>query len=741
MSRQIKRSYEFGPYRIDSVDRRLLRGGEPVPLKAKAVDTLLVLLEHAGEVLEKEDLMRRLWPDSFVEEGNLTQNIYVLRKALAEADYIETVPRRGYRFTAEVAKREEALSDAASRRESIESGERGPAPLSLAAPIEPRLAGHGVAEPLPGAPPSETGPLPAARRESRPWLAIGLVLGVAALGGLGFWLRPSRIPFEAIRLARLTTSGNAVRAAISPEGKYVAYVASAVGRQSLRLRQVATGKDLEIVPPAAVEFYGLTFSRDGNFIYYVSQEMNHVGLLFRVPSLGGTSARLIEDVDSPVTLSPDDKRLAFIRFSPGQRSIVVAGVDGTGERILAASRRESPFQIAPSPLIPPAWSPDGRSIACPVGLSSSGGDSQTIRAFDSQSGAARPLTAGRWQTIGRMEWLADGSGLLAIAAEEAVIAPQQLWLIAAAGGKTRRITNDLADYRDLSLTSDVGTLIAVQSERRGNIWIAPADNPGESTQITSTNYDGLNGLSWTPGGKIVYTLQGAAEQNLWIADPRGGSPEQLTSHAGFNRQPSVSPDGRFIVFVSNRTGREHLWRIDGDGPNPRELTHGAADVDPSFSPDGRWVFFKSLISGFGFVFRVGIEGGEAVRLMDHPAADPVASPDGSLVAVFYRTAPTATNELAVVSSAGGEPRLIRDLAAHFGRFRWTPDGRALAYSARYEGVGNIWLQPLDGGAPRQWTRWGTDPIFFFDWSRDGKWLAYSKGAVTSDVVKITAARR
>jgi len=340
-----------------------------------------------------------------------------------------------------------------------------------------------------------------------------------------------------------------------------------------------------------------------------------------------------------------------------------------------------------------------------------------------------------------MEWLADGSGLLTTAAEEGAIAPQQIWHVAAAGGKTRRVTNDLGDYRDLSLTSEVGTLIAVQSERRGNIWIASADNIGESTQVTSTNYDGLNGLSWTPEGKIVYTLQAAAEQNLWITDRLGGSPEPLTSHAGFNRQPAVSPDGRYVVFVSNRTGQEHLWRIDADGRHPRELTHGAADADPAFSPDGRWVFFKASISGDGFVCRVAIDGGEALRLLDRPAADPVVSQDGALIALLYRTAPAATNKLAVVASTGGAPRLIRDLAAHFGRFRWTPDGRALAYSARYEGVGNIWIQPLDGGAPRQWTRWGTEPVFFFDWSRDGKWLAYSKGAVTSDVVKITATRR
>src|SRR5690349_10002512 len=102
MSSETKRTYEFGPFRIDTVNRLLLRDGEPVPLKAKAVETLLVLIESNGQVLEKDDLMKALWPDSFVEESNLTQNIYMLRKALGENAYIETVPRRGYRFTVRV---------------------------------------------------------------------------------------------------------------------------------------------------------------------------------------------------------------------------------------------------------------------------------------------------------------------------------------------------------------------------------------------------------------------------------------------------------------------------------------------------------------------------------------------------------------------------------------------------------------------------------------------------------------
>ena len=118
MSQQIKRSYEFGPFRIDTVNRLLLRDGEPVPLKAKAVETLLVLVESKGQVLEKDDLMQALWPDSFVEEANLTQNIYMLRKALGDNSYIETVPRRGYRFSAQVRQWDYTASDLVLREQT-----------------------------------------------------------------------------------------------------------------------------------------------------------------------------------------------------------------------------------------------------------------------------------------------------------------------------------------------------------------------------------------------------------------------------------------------------------------------------------------------------------------------------------------------------------------------------------------------------------------------------------------------
>ncbi|HEV8608627.1 MAG TPA: winged helix-turn-helix domain-containing protein [Thermoanaerobaculia bacterium] len=710
MSSPVRHFYEFGPYRIDTVNRRLLRDGELVPLKAKVVETLLLLIEHCGEVLEKDDLMRRLWPDSFVEEANLTQNIYVLRKALGVGSYIETVPRRGYRFVGEIRQWEAAPS-------SRTNAPDGTPETSFTGFADERA--RSVA--------------PAGLRTL--WSTL-LILAVIAAGAVAFWPRRHTIPFEKIQLTRLTTTGNAVRAAISPEGRYMAYVASEAGRQSLRLRQIATGKDLELVPSSSVDFYGLTFSHDGNFIYYTSQEMNHLGLLFRLPSLGGTPARLAADVDSPVTLSPDDQHLAFVRFSPKDRAIVVSNADGTGERRLASSSHALAFRIAPTPLIAPAWSPDGRILACAVGVATSEADYQTVWSFNARNGTGRPLTSAHWKTLGRMEWLPDGKELLLTAAGPGSSGTQQIWLLSS-DGRTRQITKDLADYREVSLTPDARSLVAVQSERRGNVWVAPADDTDRATQVTFTNYDGLGGgLSWTPDGRIVYTLPTGAEQNLWIVDPKGGSPEQLTSHAGVNRQPAVAPDGRYIVFVSDRSGRQRLWRIDADGGHPHELTHGSADREPSFSPDGKWVVFSSSVAGRGSVFRVGIDGGEPVRLTDRASGEPNVSPDGALLSLYYRSAPAAPNKISVMPSSGGEPRAIRDLPPHFGRFRWTPDGRALAYSAGQEGVGNIWLLPLDGSAPAPITHWGTEPVFSFDWSRDGKWLAYVKGAITSDVIRI-----
>ncbi|MEW6129079.1 MAG: winged helix-turn-helix domain-containing protein [Acidobacteriota bacterium] len=738
MGKQIKRFYEFGDFRIDSVNRRLLRDGEVVALKAKAVETLLILLEHRGDVVEKDDLMNRLWANNFVEEANLTQNIYTLRKALG-GEYIETIPRRGYRFTAEVKEWEDGFSDelilvrektkmnVSYKEEVDDTPEEREQPTAAEKPITESLS----------------------QRLKPQWLTVGLIIIATALAALFFfWMRPAKIAFEKVNLAKLTTTGNVWKVAVSPDGKYLAFVVNQANQQSLWLRQLGTGKDLQLTSPTQTQFYGLTFTHDGNYLYYTSRGKNRPGTLYRLAALGGEPLKISEGVDSPPALAPDDAHIAFLRFSAQDRALIVANADGTQEKKLAASPQADTsiqpdsFVLAPEwDVPPPAWSPDGKTIACTVGIPASDGRYETIWGFDTDSGASRPLTSERFEEVGRPEWLSDGSGLIAAAAKQGTGFVYQIWHIDFPSGAARKITNDLNDYRDMSVTRDGKTVIAVQAERKANINIASMDDLNSVRQITFSNYDGINGLSWTPDDKIVFTRLAPGEQNLWITDLDGSEPRALTTHQGFIIQPVGSPDGRYVVFASNRAGRAHIWRIDVDGRNPLELTGGFEDIQPSITPDGQQVVFKSSSAQ---LFRVGIGGGEAERIFgnlpDSLLTYPTVSPNGKALAFYYRANSTAPIKWAVMPIGGGEPRVIGDLPTMGARYAWTPDGQGLAFAPLQNPAGNIWIQPLDGSPPKQLTFWKPERIFSFGWSKDGKKLAFATGTQSSDVVSISDAQ-
>ena len=722
MSKENRHFYEFGPFRIDTRNRQLLRENELVPLKAKAVDTLLLLIESRGDVVEKDELMQRLWPDSFVEEANLTQNIYTLRKALG-GDYIQTVPRRGYRFVADV-KEADDVADVIVIKERTRTSVRYEEEFD---PDEHVLTGNGA----PVALIAQTVNPPAAKSGLR---ATAIVVAAAAIlvvvvGGV-WWLRTRAAPFATMKLAKFTTTGKATKVAISPDGKYVAYVFNDAGQQSIWLRQMATNKELQVVPPERTDIYGLSFTRDGNYVFYISQKQNHLAELYQVPSLGGAPDKLLEDVDSPVTFSPNGRQMAFIRFSPGNASIVIANIDGTGERALVNTKASDALRIGPNGVLPPSWSPDGEIIAAPVSIGSTQWD-QTVYGFRVKDGGGVQLTQNHWPALGRIEWDPRGKGIFATITETEATSEQQVWFVPYPTGDARRITNDLMDYRDLSVAADARTLVTIQSEKKANLWIAPSSDLDHPSQLTSTSYDGLNGVAWTPDQKIVYTSQINGEQNLWITEPNG-TPKQLTAHSGFSEQPVVSPDGRYIVFLSNRNDQQHLWRIDIDGKHPTQLTRGPGDTQPSFTADGSAVIFRS--GNPSSLYRVSIDGGEPVRLTERGGFDPNVSPDGKIIACGYRPAPAAKNQISILGIEGGQPKMICDWPAQFGRIRWTPDGNGVAYAPRQGGVGNIWIQPITGAAPAQLTHWNANPIFWFDWSRDGKWLVYASGTLTSDVI-------
>lgn len=592
---------------------------------------------------------------------------------------------------------------------------------------------------------------PAARTKPnetfKQWTVLALVAIVAAgITGLVYMYlhqrgKRTQSTLQPTKVTRLTTTGKTAVAAISPDGKIVAYIANEAGQRSLWVRQVATTRNLQIVPPSEVNYSGVTLSPDGNYVYYVIGPPNKaVRELYQVSVLGGTPKKILTDIDSPVTFSPDGKQIAFRRGVPekAEWSLIVAGADGTGERTLATRKSPEFYELA-------AWSPDGKSIAVSAGNNAAGKE-MTVIAVNVEDGTESPLTSEKWLGVGQIAWLADGSGLVMNAVDKDSRI-SQLWQLSYPEGTAKRLTNDLNNYVGISLASQTGDLITIRYDQSSNIWITPtatqpqtralrngiAIDTSQARQITSGASKYFGG-SWTPDGQIVFASDVSGRHDLWVMDQDGANQKQLTADAGDNFQPVVSPDGSSVVFVSDRKDvRHNLWRMDIDGNNTRQLTSGHYDRNPTFSPDGKWIIYASMGVSQPNLWRVSTDGGEAVKLTDKFAIAPQVSPDGKLIACYYwDETPDSQLGIALIPFEGGQP--VKRLNLPSAVVRWTPDGNALTYVDSRSGVSNVWSQPVDGGKPVQLTDFKSDLIFAFEWSRDGRQLAVARGIVTSDVV-------
>ncbi len=585
-----------------------------------------------------------------------------------------------------------------------------------------------------------------AARGTRTALIFGVLVVVAALAiGLYMffkWSRPA--PFTRMKVNRITFTGKAWGAAISPDERFIVHIVSDAGRQSLEVRQVATNTNQEIIPPAEVFYRVLTFSRDSNYIYYVMQEKaNPIAYLYRKPVLGGEAARLLANAGSRISLSPDGKRFAFIRRGGGESAVIVANADETGEQKIASRKAPDSFQQL-------AWSPDGRTIALTTGTFRGNFHGSLVQ-IPAGGGEEKPITSQTWFRAGSVCWLGDGSGLILSATEQS-FAVSQLWYVSYPAGQVRQLTNDLNDYGAVSLTANSSSLVTTQFEQSSNIWITPGMrgpvtsaangfpvDVSQAHQITSgsTKFDGFYGLSWAPDVRLTFTSAASGNQDIWIMKADGTGQKQLTASPLTDVYQIVSADGRYIVFTSDRVGgNPHVWRMDSNGNNPKQLTNGSGELASAVTPDGRWVIYSDV--GFaGRMFKVSIDGGDSTQLTDKPSVRADVSPDGKLIACTYQAESNTAHKIAVIPIEGGTPPKLLDFPATgnatFG-VRWTVDGRALTYVDTRNGVSNLWSQPLDGSPPVQLTDFKSDHIYWFDWSRDGRWLALTRGNSTNDVV-------
>jgi DNA-binding winged helix-turn-helix (wHTH) protein/Tol biopolymer transport system component len=533
MDTQAKHLYAFGDFCLDTGRRLLLRrDGEPVPLTPKAFDTLLILVRHSGRIVEKDELLRAVWPDTFVEEATLAQNVFTLRKALGQGQtdqkYIETVPKYGYRFVADVRELQaDVVLEKRTRThivaEEVEMPDAPAAETFGAAGHTETQANNGQADVSAQAQPPTTGKAIArssisAGIKRHPLTAALIALSaILAVAFLFFNLRPRQqtehraaAPFERMRFSPLTSNGQAVRAAISPDGKYVVTALRDGAQESLWLRQTTATNSIQVVAPAAVHYQGVTFAPDSSAIYYVVYEQNDpVAALYRVGVLGGTTSRVLVDIDSAVAFAPDGQQISFVRNDPNAQtgSLLVANVDGTGERKLATRRAPDYFSIEG-----PSWSPDGRKIVCAVGRNEFNHPLMGVLEVSLADGAERLLTPLRWDFIGQVAWLADGSGILLDAWDSAAsLLTRQIWQLSYTDGTARRITNDLVSYHGVSLTADNNALVSVRATRTTNFWVVPGADFAQARQITFGMGDLVGegmGVAWSRDGKQLVFERG-----------------------------------------------------------------------------------------------------------------------------------------------------------------------------------------------------------------------------------------
>ena len=593
---------------------------------------------------------------------------------------------------------------------------------------------------------------PAAKKSRAGLLAAG-VIGVFAIGGLVWYAgmgesgpsAPAGQPFDQARLSRLTSTGKVTWAALSADGRYVVHVVNDAARQSLWLRQIATTSNVQIVPPDNVRYDGVSFSPDGNFVYYVVYpQEGSFSTVYQVPVLGGAPRKIVDDVDTPLTFSPDGREMAFVRGYQrlGETAIVVTAIDGSNERKLAV--RKNPLGFTLNNV---AWSPDGSSIAA-IHRADERGRARIV-AVDVKTGTETAVGDKLWTVVESVGWMPDGRGLVVAAQEDAPGTSGQIWHVRYPGGEARRITNDLNTYAQVSLGADGRSLVAVQREGLAHLWVAPVDDMASAKQITSGTgrLDGSQGLSWTADGRIVYDSNASGNSDIWIVDASGENPRQLTVDPATDYGPNVTPDGRAIYFDSVRSGGS-IWIMDLDGGNQRPLITAPGAGWPIVTADMQWVYYTSFASAHREVWRQPFASGPGERLTApwealginqegvffHPTMFLFGlSPDGTRGLGYYADPERRGWRVALVPMAGGAPeRLEIPVPAAV----FTPDGRDLVHAEIRDGVPVLVRRVLDGGATTVLATFLHDDAFAFALSRDGRQIAFSRGTTTSDVVLI-----
>lgn len=585
------------------------------------------------------------------------------------------------------------------------------------------------------------------RRKRRAVAPIAITFAVAAIiMGMAWWLlriqRPASVMAPAAKPAqsvmeRLTNSGNVPEGAISPDGKYLVYATIDGRNQTLWVRQVATLANVQVIPPEPVNYYQLQVSPDGDYVYYyVARNSNSVFAdIMRMPLLGGERRRIVENVDGNFSLSPDGRRIAFIRFNAVERvyRLSVAQVENGTETELTTRR-------FPEFIGDLTWMPDGKRIAFEQWTRGQTKLSQRLKTIDIASRRTMAIPSPEWSGFGPIAAVPDGSGLVLGAFDGKQF--RQIWFLAT-NGQATKITSDLGSYgaytndhfSSFSVTKDSRTLVANREEISSNVWVTGRDGH-DAHSVTHGLGNFIDTVRWMPNGRILY-VGFTPEPTPYTVEENGDDARRFSRDLVLS-QIAIAPDGRRIAFVRGSLRGGDLWTADINGEDPKLIAGLGSARRPEWSGDGRTIFFATM-GRVQAIWSIGADGGEPVRITNRPAGDPVPSPDGLWLLCSLRSAdphPSRLWQIALLRADGsGEPRYFPVPNSKV-TMRWFPDSRRFAFADGDVRAQNIWAQDLAGGAPRQLTHFDSGAIESFDISRDGRRLAITRTFRVSDEVLI-----
>ena len=651
--------YEFGPYRLETNERVLERDGQFVPLTPKAFETLLVLVESGGHILDKEELLRKIWPDTFVEEVSLAKKVSILRKVLGEDEghhYIETIPRRGYRFVAEVR---EVWQDNAGAAKPGAAGQEPPEVVngnSLPAQVEltkAPSAGNQVSS-------------RAAFTNRWGWVTAVLAVGVIAGWGLWQWLSRSTVPAAkpALNAIPLTSyQGRENQVAFSPDGNQIAFVWNGPqgDNTDIYVKLIDAETPLRLTTHPA-EDLNPVWSPDGRHIAFLRQTADS-SEFYLVPVLGGAERKVATIFPYQV---PSDGNSSY--FSPDGKSLAIPDKTAASEPLslylLSLETGEKRKLTTPPAGVGdycPAFSPDGKWLAF---TRSPRWSTDDLYVIPLAGGEPKRLTFDNLPING-LTWTPDSSEIIFTSRRGG--STRHLWRVAAAGGTPERVDTIGNDVLSPALSLQSNRLAYTQALDDINIWRMELDAAGKAKAqrelIASTFGD--HGPDYSPDGKqIVFTSGRSGNNAIWVCESDGSKPRLLYSCGPYvTGSPRWSPDGKWIAFDSRScapgaNGNPDVYLLSANGGQPHRLTEDPAeDVVPSWSRDGRWIYFGSNRGGSMQIWKLPVADGTPVQVTTQGGYEAFESMDGQYL---YYTKGRGKAGLWRMPVAGGKEEFVTD---------------------------------------------------------------------------------